>query len=346
MRYIAVDGGKFDTKVATFSTTTNELKKFKYRTKISPGTFDDDMLETNTYIVRIDGGDTYKIGYGAKKEAELESNKKTEIHKTCVLAAIAMAIGRDDEKNDNKEDISVVVGVPYQTCIIPEERIEYKNYILPEGKHTVELKCSSEGPIFKVTFVLKRRLVYPESVGVLYVYPEHFQDVSGVIDIGNLNTNNSYCDQFEPKQEFSFTGELGGKILIAGLAQELSFKLGTRCSEDIVARVLTKPYEQRCLTPRSGDQAVTDKSREIIDQYLLNHVNQIKRACDAAQWSTDYMDIAAIGGTSQILTRELKMVFGDDIFIPDHPEFVNVEGFLSRMCAIDNVDITDKVGSR
>lgn len=338
MRYIAVDCGKYDTKVATYDTDSENIKEFKYRTKISPGTFDDDMLERNTYIVRIDGGDVYKIGYGAKKEAALESNKKTDIHKICALSAIAMAIGKG-----GKEEVAVVIGVPYQTCIIPEERLDYKNFMLPDEKHVVEVKSSGDGPICKVEFTFKKRLVYPESVGVLYVYPEKFQDVSGVIDIGNLNINNSYCEQFEPKQEYSFTDELGGKILIAGLAQELTFKLGKRCNEDIVAKTLTKPYEERHLNAKNGDPSVAEESQKIIDQYLLEHVEQIKRTCDAKQWSTDYMDIAAVGGTSQLLQRELRMVFGNNIFIPSHPEFVNVEGFLSRMCAIDGVDITSKV---
>ena len=342
MRYVAVDCGKYDTKVSTCDEKGENFRRFKYRTKISKGTFDDDMLERQTYLVRIDGGEVYKVGFGATQEAELESSKKTEVHKICTLMGVAMAVGKSAEG----EEISVVAGIPYQTCIIPEERLKYKDFILANESHTVEIKVSSDGPIYKISFSFKQRLVYPESIGVLYVYPQRFSDMAGIIDIGNLNINNTYCEGFEPKQEYSFTDELGGKILISGLSQQLTSELGSRCNEDIVARVLTKPYDQRFLIPRRSDESVSEKSKDIIDKYLIAHAEEIKRKCDAKKWSTNFMDLVAIGGTSKLLARELKIVFGDNLYIPPRPEFVNADGFLCRMCAKDNIEITTTVAEQ
>ena len=37
--------------------------------------------------------------------------------------------------------------------------------------------------------------------------------------------------------------------------------------------------------------------------------------------------------------EELKEAFGDQIFIPEEPEFVNAKGFLRKICADDGIDI-------
>ena len=63
----------------------------------------------------------------------------------------------------------------------------------------------------------------------------------------------------------------------------------------------------------------------------MNHVRAIKRECDAKHWSLDFMKIACIGGTTKILANELKLVFGNEIYIPDNPEFANAVGFLKLL---------------
>ena len=333
-RYVAVDCGKYNTKVAAFDCKTGEQAKVKFRTKISEGSFEDDMLERGTYIVQVDGGPVYKVGQGARTEAELETSKKSEIHKICTMAAVALMSGGAD-------DLNVVAGIPFQQGCDPIARREYRDYIIPEGEHEVIIKRSGSEAPEKVKVSFNQRKIYLESVGVLYMYPKKLDEVTGIVDIGNLNTNNTYCANYQPVQENSFTDELGGEILITGLAQELSSELGARVDKNIVAQTLLRPLEKRCLVPKSGNKEVMEKSRTIINEYLLEHVQQIKRKLDARKWPVDYMNICLIGGTVKILYPELQKVFGE-IFIPDEPEFVNVEGFLRKFCADDDIDITKK----
>ena len=54
-RYIAVDSGKFATKVAEYNINTDRIRKFAFRTRIGEGDFRDDALERNTCIVELDG---------------------------------------------------------------------------------------------------------------------------------------------------------------------------------------------------------------------------------------------------------------------------------------------------
>jgi len=332
MKYVAIDCGKYKTKACAFDSETGSYRRTTFRTRMSEGSFEDDMLEKGTIVVRVDGGDVYKVGPGAKNEAELETSKKSEIHRICTMSAIAMMV------EENTKNVKAVIGIPYQLAQDPEKRLEYKDFIIPDKEHTVEIKTSSDGPVRKVTFSFSKRLVYPESIGVLYEYPIELGDITGIIDIGNLNTNCTYCMNYQPQQESSFTDEMGGKILISGLAQQLSSELGARVDDNLVASTLLKDESKRFLMSKNNDKTVEERSRAVINEYLMEHTLNIKRKLDAKHWPTSFMNICMIGGTTKILKPEIRNVFGD-VFIPEEPEFVNVAGFLRKMCADDNIDV-------
>lgn len=330
VRYIAVDSGKMFTKVAVFSleNTTdllkNEVKKFSFKTKFSAGDFADDAIEGGTFICDV-GGTVYKLGNGAKNEAPLHTSKKSEIHKICTLAAIAM-----NTSSKEVDDVYVVIGMPVDEFALMDKRQEYKDYILPDGTVEVKLKKSSEGEILTKKFNIVGKYVYPESAGALYFDPIRYEGKSvGVIDIGNLNINNTIWDNFDYDSNFSFTDELGGNILLTGLSQELSSRFG-RVKENYVLKVLLQ--EKRCLIPNNGNKKVQEESAKVIDQYLIKFVEEIRRKCDAKQWSLDFIPLVFIGGTAGLLAKEIKQVFGENVVIHENPEYVNVLGFLQRLC--------------
>lgn len=335
--YIAVDSGKYNTKVASYDTKSKKSSTFKLRTKISDGTFIDDMFRPGTVIVQIDDGPVYKIGAEGKTEPSMETSKKSEIHRVMIYAAVAMSLQADEE------NVPVAIGMPLQYANVPEERLDYKNYIFgEEGKtHTVKIKTDCNKDPRTIKFSFGKRLVYPEGIGVIYNYPKRLNEISAVIDIGNLNTNNIYCDHLVPDNEFSFSDELGGKILIANLAHSLEAELGMRVNENLCAKTLLRPIDQRYLVPVSGDKAIQEKSKEIIDKALLDHASIIRQKCDTRHWPLGFMNLTFIGGTSSLLRNELVEVFGDGIFIPENAHFVNATGFLKKMCADNGIDITE-----
>ncbi|MDO4647446.1 MAG: ParM/StbA family protein [Eubacteriales bacterium] len=335
--YIAVDCGKFNTKVYSYDSKTGGTNHFRMRTRMSEGTFEDDMFGRGTMIVQVDDGPVYKIGGEAKNEPDMESSKKTEIHRVCTLAAMAMAA-----KDNESDEVNAVIGMPLQMAWIPEERIAYKNFIFGEEgtTHTIRMKPTSSSPILTVSLRFNKRVVYPEGIGVLYAFPEKINGPTAIIDIGNLNINNTYADGFTPLPDACFTDELGGKGLIMGLAQELSSELGMRCDDNLAASTLLRPYQERFLRPKNGNKEIQKQSIEIIDGYLLEHVKAIKKKCDTKHWPLDFMDVICVGGTSRLLQRELRMVFGENLFIPEAPEFVNAQGFLMKLCADADIDLT------
>lgn len=335
MKLIAIDSGKYETKVAVCDSDKKFYKEFKFRTKMDNGRFDDDMLGRGTYIAEIDGGKTLRIGADATVETDKVTSKMDDIHKSATLLAIALCVS---EKK--KEDVVVAIGIPYSICADVEARNRYKEFILPSGtEHTVKVKKSASEEPVTVNFSVSKRYVYPESIGAMYEYPEYFKDVAGIIDIGNVNRNGTYINTRSITHSYSFTDEHGGQDLVSSLADKLTVEIGSRCTSDLVAKILKKPYNERFLVSKSGDKAVQEKSKKIIDEHMLEYANGIKKLCDTRTWSLDFMDLVAIGGTAALLKKELKEVFGNNIIVPEQAEMINARGFLGRVCADNDIDL-------
>lgn len=335
-KFIAVDCGKYETKVAVCDSKTSHYKEFKFRTRMDGlGRFDDDMLGRGTYVAQIDGAAPVRIGADATTETSKVSSKQDDMHRSATLLAIALCVNENE-----KEDVTVAIGIPYSICSDVESRNRYKDFILPHGvEHTVKVKKSATAEPVTVTFTVAKRYVYPESIGAMYEFPEYFQDVAGIIDMGNVNRGGTYINTKSISHGFSFTAEGGGNDLITSLADKLSVAMNGRVTYDLVAKVLKKPYEERHLNSKTGDKTAQEKSKKIIDEHLLDYVKEMKMLCDQKTWPLDFMNVIAIGGTSSLLERELKEVFGSSIIIPKDAEMINARGFLNKMCTDNNVDV-------
>ena len=331
MKYIAIDSGKYNTKVASLDKEKEVFRKFRFRTKYEAGNLLDDNIGKCTFLVGYDNK-AYKIGNAAKNEAELNTSKQSEIHKICTLTAIAMCVSKENE------EVAVAIGIPVSEYQLFETREAYKNYILPDGKITMSLKTDEESPVKQVSFTIKKKYVFPESSGALYVNVKEAQNTAAVIDIGNLNINCTYWENFTLDETYTITDELGGDILITNLAQDLSAEF-SRVDKNVVAKLLQNPPEKRYLMPIKKNPDIEQRSKELITQRLLEHVNLIKRRCDGKRWPLDYLKLIFIGGTSHLLKNEIKQVFGEDVIIPQEPEYINVIGFLRRLCSKDKIDV-------
>lgn len=325
MSYIAIDSGKFATKVAKATENLDGIEEFRFRTKISQGNFDDDAVEKGTFIAEVDG-QVYKVGNGALRDAEFDTSKKTNEHLVSTLLSLAVATEKDGQ------EFCAAAGMPIGPYRNVDERKAYKEYILPLGDHTVSYMTQDTPKVTK-KFTITEHFVYPESAGGLYLDMKGNKDDAAILDMGNVNVSAALYQNFEPIYDGSSTCELGGQMLISGLAAALSAEFSSRVDERLVSKVLRLPREQRFLSPAKPNPEIEKASKEFIDRYLLTHVKDIKRVCDGLRWPLAFMRLTSIGGTSELLKYELKEVFGDTITIPDKPEFANVRGFLRRLVA-------------
>ena len=322
-KFIAVDSGKFATKFAWASDDLKSYSLGRFRTKMSHGSFDDDAIESGTWVCEIDGK-VMKLGNGALQDADLESSKMNDMHRACTILAIALVVNDGD-------DVKVAIGCPMNEYSNVEKRVAYKNFILPTGQVKVRYKAQ-RGDIITKSFNITGKYVYPESAGGLYLDMVRNKDVAAIVDIGNLNVNASYFTNFEPDFNYSLTSEMGGQILISNLAAELSASF-TRCDERLVSGILKAPLTERYLHPVRPDKEIEEKSKALITEALTRHVKLIRRMCDSKNWPLDYMQLTFIGGTSALLENEIRQVFGEEVIIPDRPEYANAIGFLRRLIA-------------
>ena len=328
-RYIAVDSGKFATKVAEYDPKKKHVTKFPIRTKVNEGDLRDDAIEKQTVVIEM-GDKVYKVGNGARGTgAALETDKATDVHKVCTLTALATLASKNET-----DEINVAVGLPAKDWANVSKRIDFKNYILPEGECCVTVKKDSFSAPVEKTFKIKDRFVFPESIGALFM-DETINDITptsitGVLDIGNLNLNATLWQGTELLQDKSLTAELGGAILIQEVSQELTTNIVT-CDELITANILKSA--DRAI-PNTGNLTAEQikASKDLINRVLRTHAEKIKRACQARNWSLDVTNIVAIGGTSADLREELKSVFGN-ITILEDATYCNVLGYLRMMCA-------------
>lgn len=331
VRYISVDAGKSATKAAEFLLKENKVNTFTFKTKISPGDFRDDAIETDTYIAGF-GKNIFKIGNGARGTGtDLETSKQSMSHRIATLYAIAHFC------SDNEMDeINVAVGLPAKDWAVVNKRESFKDYLFNEKEaeeFEVVIKESSNAKPVHKRFKVKKSFVFPESIGALFMDDSPIGDTTpvGVLDLGNLNLNATIWMGTDLIQDDSITDELGGACIIQGLSQELTANF-SRVDERFVSYLMQKNPEERFLVPKNGDEQVKEASKRLIKEYLLEHARKIKRCCDGRKWSLDYMQLIAIGGTSIMIKDELKAIFGENITILSNPTFANAYGFLRILC--------------
>ena len=334
-RFIAVDTGKFATKVSEADANLNCLKReFSIRTKYGEGDFRDDAIEAQTVIAQV-GDKVYKVGNGARdEEAGLDTSKKTEIHKVCTLVALATVASSNE-----KDVFHVATGIPCSEWANVSKRCDFKEYLLPEGDITVTIKTKSSLPPVKKTFTIKERYVYPEGIGGVLA-DGVFENVSenphiptGVIDAGNLNINFTYWQGLEPILDKCTTSEAGGVRLISDVAGDISSSIDN-CDSLIISNILTNAPEDRCLPSGLGltDEQI-EESKRVIKNSIKKYVQKnMYRNCRSKDWSLNAMRIIAIGGTSQIVEDELKEQFGNVTVLPN-ANYCNARGYLRLMCA-------------
>ena len=246
-----------------------------------------------------------------------------------------------------KDEFYVAVLLPAKSWAKVSEREDFREFILPSGEVTVKIKAKGDSPVLTKTFVIKKKYVFPESMGALFM-DETIENVSptsvmGVLDIGNLNLNNTLWQGTDLVQDKSSTADLGGSILIQEIAQEISTNV-TTCDEMIAAIILKTgelPY---------GMNATKEQEEEILKivaKVKRQHAEKVKRICHSRNWSLELMNLVAIGGTSKDIEPELKEAFGKNLVVLENTEYVNVLGALRMMCSreldtVINISKTEK----
>jgi len=331
-RFIAVDSGKSQTKVAYLTEeflasdmkdTTNAIAVTSFRTAFeNNATFEDDEPGNGTFIVEFEGN-VYKVGKTARQDAALDSTKKTLIHKLCTMLSIARICSAQAV-----DEVSVSIGIPIDLYSVVKDRNEYRDFIAPIGEHSVTYR-DLDGTIVTKTFRIVQHFVCPESIGA--IFETDYAGLVGVIDIGHLNVNMTVYSSGDIDANKQKTTTKGINYLVSSLTQQLSSQLQAQIDNRTTITTISRPEKTLRSVNRPNPKA-EELSHKIIVDGINDYIRDMLEDLKSKNWAIDYMNIVVIGGGAALLKNELKSVLGEGIVIPDNSTFTNAIGFLALMC--------------
>lgn len=314
-RKIAIDTGKHTTKVVA-ETKGNTTKRISLVTAMKENVT---MTQDPTNHIIEYKGTKYLVGSQAKTFMEVDNSKDTELHKICVITTLAVAC-------DDGDKADVTIGFPLDRFYHKEERIEYKNNMLPLGKHTVTIDGN------KKNFEIVRAAVRPEGYGAVHYKQDLFRDRTvNVVDIGGLNVNASTYKNGILQEGNITTLQKGGIMLytdslaaLKTIANEKMLKALDPLSPEAIEDDVIRGYHELI-------EGSEEKLRDVRTVFVNDIFNELmKKKFDMTK------KIFFMGGTSLILKKELTEKFGDDICIfgagnIKDMQFINAEGFYRGM---------------
>ena len=313
---VAADCGKSTTKICLLKDGT--LLKDSFPTAYGLASDGRSDLIDKAHTFSIEGsGKAYRIGSGALPiKADDSYSKDSEITKVCALYGIAKNVSPGDT-------VAVAIGCPLTSYMNLEARKQYCKNILP--KETI--KCSIDDK--PTQFTIEKRIVFPESTGVITLHPELFtgENDIGIIDIGGLNMNVTVLDHGEILDEMSHTTSNGGRRLSA----EVKTLLRDHEIEIEESQVLGAIQRGRI---NCHDEKKAALSESIIATAVNGFIDRIDETLHQTWRNFDTLTLCFIGGTSYLLKDALTERYGKFAIFENDLEqsrFANAEGFVRRL---------------
>ena len=310
-RKIAIDTGKRTTKVV-YEAKGNTSLRLTFETAMKENVA---MTQDPTNHIVEYKGMKYLIGSQARTFIEVENTKNTQTHKMCVLTALALAC-------DNGDTVNVAIGCPLDVFFNEQERLSYRNNMLPLGKHTITV----DG--VKKTIEILSSEVFPECYGALYLKRKDFKDeVINVVDIGGLNLNAAIFRNGVLQEGSIVTLQRGGIVI----AEESLKELKNVSDPHVKSALENLKAESIEFEIQKGFMKNIPESKEIfarVRQSTVEDIYNILRKHDYNFINQFYF----MGGTSYLLREELINRFKGNYctFMADSLEdmqFINAQGF-------------------
>lgn len=251
------------------------------------------------------------------------SSKNEEITRVCVLTALAIAA-------DDGDELSVIIGCPFEEYNKVESRNKYRDEIIPTGKHKVTIDGVEKN------FGIGKRTTAPESSGITRIAPELFDGETAIIDIGGLNVSAVQVSAANLVLDTALTQIHGSIDLFSRIADRLyghNQKVFKNLREDQIKRFLE-------LNNVKDDIEATYKMNSVVDEFLQDIIVKIKN-----NKSTQYPDgtskwdnllsldrIVWMGGTSVLLEDRINnlVVDGEDVGYMSYVYKSEVEGDINQ----------------
>lgn len=314
-RKISIDTGKHTTKVVTES-KGNTTTSFSFISAIKANV---SMTQDPTNHIIEYEGKKYLVGSQAQTYIEVDNSKDTELHRICVITALAIACNDGDR-------INATIGFPLDRYYHKDERLLYKTNMLPLGKHTVTIDGKTK------TFEIVRASVRPEGYGAVHYRPDLFiEKTTNIVDIGGLNVNACTYKNGILQEGNITTLQKGGIMLYTDSLQALKTIADERTLKALDTLSPEKIEDEVVLGYHEAIKGSKEKFKDVRTEFVDDIFNELmKKKFDMTK------RIFFMGGTSLILREELIDKFGEDICIfgADNfkeMQFINALGFYKAM---------------
>ena len=314
-KYVAADCGKANTKVFMYDTKTSDTDKAVIATNVAPvNSLVKASMGHSQYIVNINTDDDdikgeWMIG-AVGGESSYSNSKKDKIHKIMALVGIALV-------TRNGDTVVPAIGCPISIFEDEQQKAELYDYLIPDGR--VDISVNGTDHYFYIE--KENGMIFPESFGALFLFPERFKDQTGVIDIGGLNMNASFFNETKLDPDLCTTEKLGCSSIVSSLRK----KLNAVCDASYDDRRI-ESFLKSCNVP------YFEEGSKVIEEALTSHVGKIDMVLK--DWDTSKIDMIFIGGTSKLLEKYILERYGDRAFIPEDTDFINCKGFLKAMVSM------------
>ena len=311
-KLISIDCGKANTKVSAYDPATSNIRTDILSTNVSTVNALVALCRSSSHhIVSITGADkeingTWMIGATGGRST-YSNSKKDMIHKIMTLTAIGLM-------TENGDTVIPAVGCPLSVFEDGEQKADLYDYLFLDGRVDITID-----DVPKYYYIKKDEgLIFPESFGAMFLYPEKFAGHTGIIDIGGLNVNACYFDGTRLIPDLCTTEKLGCFSLISYLRSRLNAYCDASFDDTDTEIFLKK-----------GEVPGSKGSNKVIEEALSHHVARIEGILK--EWDTERMNFIFIGGTSKLLQKVLEEKYKDRMFIPEDSEFINCKGFLKAL---------------
>ena len=232
----------------------------------------------------------YEIGVGAR---DISDKQLSIVHHVCTEYSIL--------KHSNKQQIDIVVALPFSLYLNREYRENYKKRLI--GAHSGIV----DGEQKKVH--VRDCTVFAEGAAAYLPYKSVLKDKSvGVLDFGGNTINCMIYDRGNLLKDTISTLDLGIIKLERAIIDTLNIKNGWNVQD----------YEVKDIIENS-------ECKESVDKCINEHIRQIKQRLLEKKWNIDRLTIFATGGGSQQLRTHLEQMFNHAI-ISSNGLWDNLEG--------------------
>ena len=314
-RYLAIDCGKAETKIAIRNNNDSSVLTKSFPTHVIKKQYTD--IDTafnmgNSFQVEFSDS-SYIVGQmatGEESTTSISSSKRDLKHKIATLTAIASNV-------NNGDSVKVAICCPIEEYQNKPRRQEYLDFIIPKGR--IDIKINNVDKNFTITDAI----VFPESLGAMNFLPTNLaQSLVGVIDIDGLNVNACLINKGLIETTRCFTGKLGRKFINASVKENLEAKYPAEFSDFEIDSFIENGY-----VPNHKEE-----SSKIIETVLDNHMHKVVDLCKTKNWNIDFMTLMFIGGTSLLLADRIRNKFPEAVLV-ENANYVNAIGALKALCS-------------